>query len=820
MIGRWRAKDGVAPGSASCILVSILALGGMSCNAAAAATAVNFDIAPQALTQALVDFAIQGNVSIGLGDSNIGGQRSSGFRQSARPEDALSALLKGTGLTFRAVGASSFLVERVRTAAPRDEKSTAVDPPTAVEEIVVTAAKRSEVLQHAAYSVAVASGQQLQALGSLSLHDAAPLFAGFTATNQGPGRSKFFVRGLSDGAFAGQTQTVVGLYLDDTRITFNEPDPSLELVDIDRVEVVRGPQGTLYGAGAIGGLVRIITVQPDFDRVEARGGVESAQTDGGDRSYAAQATVNAPLVPGRLAVRGSIYGRHLGGYIDDVGLAKDNVNDTNITGGRLTLAARVFDGWTIEGGAVVQGIDSRDTQYFDRAKPRYTRANAAAEPHDNDFRRFHVQVRGELDWARVESSTAWVRHTVESRFDASLALPQLAGLPVQTAIFDQDSRQTTVNHETRFVSNTVGRFDWLAGIFASHRDQVSESLLTVPGRSSGLTAPYSDRRSDDGDEFAAFGEASYHLSAETTATLGLRWFHGVLDTRSVASGTAVLGPPEAVGHNAHAGFTPKLVLSHEWGQDGLVYAEASKGFRLGGINIGSALPATAGSDDGDEDGVSRTVTNFASDTLWSYELGMKKSWLDDKLIVNAASFYAVWKNIQADQVRANGLPYTANIGTAHNKGLEVDAQARPTARLTLSANFTLNMPELTASNSLALGHSDRLPVVPRFSGALLAGYRMTLPGDIEGALTVSYSLVGKSRLNFGADAGPAMGGYQLAAARMTFNRGPWTATVFAHNLGNARANTFAFGNPFSLRQIQQVTPPTPRTIGVRLDWAY
>ncbi|MCB2107617.1 MAG: TonB-dependent receptor [Rhodobacteraceae bacterium] len=813
--GRLRA------GNAMAAFLSVTAMSSAP-GVAAKDNVVQFDIAAQPLAQALIDFALQGDVSISLGGTSIGGLRTGGYHQTATPEDALLTLLTGTEFSFRKIDAASFVIVRQ----PREAEVPAEIPAPArpVEEIVVTAAKRSEVLQHAAYSVAVAEGAQLEATGTASLRDATPLLAGFSSTNQGPGRNKFFVRGLSDGAFSGQTQTAVGLYLDDTRITFNAPDPNLELIDIDRIEVVRGPQGTLYGAGAIGGLVRIITNSPQFDEIQIRGSVGAATTYSGDPSFLAQGTVNIPLAGGKAAVRGSVYFHRYGGFIDDTGLGRDNVNGTDISGGRIVLAGRLGDTWTVEAGAVLQGIDSSDTQYFDRAMPRYVRANRVSEPHDNDFRRFHVRVDGAFEWMRVVSSTAWMRHGIDNRYDASVALPLIANLPVQSAAYDDDSRHTTIIHETRLVSNTAGRFEWLAGVFASHRDQVTDSALSLANAGTANAPLYTEHRVDDGDELAAFGEFSYRFTQATTATVGLRWFRGVLDSNSIAGGVAAQGPPEAIGHNSHNGVTPKIVLSTEVGPDALIYAEAAKGFRLGGINIDGPLVFSAddgGGEEGGEDGTERTVTNFKSDTLWNFEIGAKSAWFDRRLTVNAAAFYAVWKNIQSDQLRNSGLPYTSNIGTAHNRGLEIDLAAYPTDRLSFAGNLTWNMPELTTlPASTAPTHSDRLPVVPRLSAGASAQYRFSLPGDIEGNFSVGYSYIGKSRLNFGADAGPDMGGYHIANTRLNVTRGPWSATIYVDNIGNARSNTFAFGNPFSLQQVSQVTPPTPRTLGVTLGWTY
>ncbi|MGE3335307.1 MAG: TonB-dependent receptor [Rhodospirillaceae bacterium] len=780
------------------------------------AASKRFDIPAQPLSEALIDFAIQADVSIGLGDAKIGARRTSAFQRTATAEEALAALLEGTGFGFRKIDERSFVV----VSAPSAAAPAKIEGDGLTEEIVVTARKRSEVLARTPFSVAAVEVTE-RAPALHGLEGITSLVAGLASTNQGPGRNKYFIRGMSDGAFSGQTENAVGLYLDDTRITFNTPDPNLQLVDIARIEVVRGPEGTLYGAGAIGGLIRIITNPPEIDRTVFKGAVGVAATNGGALSTRVETTANLPLIEGRLAVRLTGYAHRDGGYIDDTALGRSNVNGAGIYGIRASFGVVPSDRWSIEAGAVLQGIGARDTQYYDGAMARYTRDIRVREPHDNDFRRLHVRAAASFDNFRFESSTAWLRQSIASTFDASAAVAQFTAAPSQSALYRERARHTTLIHESRVISNTAGRFDWLAGVFASHRDQLTDSVLTaldLPATSAQL---YTSRRYDNGDELAAFGEFSYRFTPATTATVGMRWFRGGLDTDASASGGNGPLAPNAIGRNVRTGFTPKVVVSHNLDEAVLLYAQAAEGYRLGGINVDAPLPAGAPptGDEGEED-ASLTVTNFKSDTLWNFEIGGKATLWDGAAAVNAAAFSAVWRNIQTDQIATNGLPYTANVGTAHIRGLEVEATVHPSQPWTLTGNLTWSSPELTTlAPASSSAHNDHLPSAPRFSAGASLQYAFALPDGVGAEAGVSYAYVSRSHLNFGAAANLEMGNTHLADARLRFTRGRFGALLYVDNLANTGANTFAFGNAFSFARMRQVTPPRPRTVGLTFSWS-
>jgi len=306
---------------------------------AASPPSYEFRIAGKPLSEALIDFAVQSNLSIG-GVSACAG-RTEGLNGRYTVEEGLRRLLDGANCRFRRVASDTVRIlpmERIE-AAPVTEGPAPPPPPPApseqvLQEVVVTATKRAAVVDQLPYAVSALGSEALKDAGAVDIDDVASQLASFSTTNLGPGRDKILLRGLSDGVFTGRTQSTVGVYLDNVPITYNAPDPDLHLGDLDTVEVLRGPQGTLYGGGTMSGIYRIVPRKPELDELSGsfRGGVTS--TLGGGLSDQVEGAINAPLVKDRLAIRAMAYQDIEGGYIDDINLRQNQIDRSVRTGGR------------------------------------------------------------------------------------------------------------------------------------------------------------------------------------------------------------------------------------------------------------------------------------------------------------------------------------------------------------------------------------------------------------------------------------------------------------------------------------------------------
>lgn len=780
-----------------------------------------FDIPAQPLPAALLDFAIQAGVS-------LGGARS--CMTQARPlkgryalSEGLGRLLLGSGCSFEWIDADTVRIAAVaRTPippAPAPAPARPAPPPPAspdqlepqlTSEVVITATKRPELLDQLPYAASAVNGQQILAFGADGAGDIGLQMAGVTVTNLGPGRDKILLRGLSDGAFTGRTQSTVGIYLDNVPITYNAPDPDLRLADIEKVEVLRGPQGSLYGSGSIGGIYRLVPRKPEFDRYAAYATASVSATRGGDLGGAFEAMINAPLIKDRFAVRAVGYHEIDGGYIDDPGRGLSNINRTVRTGGRAAFQAALGNDWTVELGGAIQLINSDDTQYATPDVGRYARSNSVAEPHDNDFYQAHLTITGSTPIGTLTSSTAIVRHDVDSRYDASTARAFFGLAGAAPTAFDDMIEINLLVHEMHFASRNDGRFRWLVGGFASESTESTLDLLrSLDG--SAPDDPYREDRKDKLTELAAFGEASYRLTSRFTVTGGLRFFQTVVRTRSFVGMPAVSHQRQFTGKGRFGGWAPKLAVQYEFNPHSLVYALASEGYRAGGFNTEGLFNQVFSAAGGPEPNRA-----FLPDELWNYELGVKATLMNGRLQLRAAAFYDVWTDLQSDQFLPSGLSYTANVGEGRNKGVEVELSYRPVDRLTLQLNALVEGPELSRVAPGAQALRDiGLPGVP---DALVGGgviYRAEVSNGIGLTLGGQLQYVGHSRLTFDADLAPEMGGYVAARLAAGLESSHWRVEAVLSNPTNAHGDTFAFGNPFTLRTIRQETPLRPTTL--RMD---
>lgn len=756
---------------------------------------------------ALIDFALQADLSLGGALDSCRG-RSPALSGKMRIDIALSRLLAGSGCTYSLPDPRAVLI-RTEPARPRAKvvatPEPRADPPDAVGEIVVTAQRYPNLPGRSPYAISALSGEGLRRSGALSLQDLAGEVAGMTVTNLGPGRDKILLRGLSDGAFTGQSQSIVALYLDDVPITYSAPDPDLRLADVERVEVMRGPQGTLYGGGSIGGVVRIATRKPDLDHFSSSLTLGLGGTGGGLNTEL-EGVFNVPLVAGRIAFRGVAYRENQSGYINNVALGLSDINSARRAGFRIALRASLSPGWTATASATHQSIVTDDAQYGVRRLAAGQRDNGVREPHDNDIDESVITLAGDGEWGRVTGSIARIGHQYISRYDATAAIPRFAG-PAGQAAFDEDRRVELTVSEATYASPADRRLHGLVGVFVSAGETRLEAALAALPESE-AAALYAEVRTDRIGEAAIYGEATVDITPRISVTAGLRWFDFRFDTTSEVRQAAGSRRLEVSGEAM--GLSPKLLLSYAARPGALVYFQAAEGYRPGGFNTSGQLGQIF-------DAVSAPDRQYKADRLWNYEIGAKLRWLDDRLQTRFAAFYATWESVQSDQFLADGLPFTTNIGDGANAGLEVEAAWRLNSDLDLRAAALINDPQITRRSPNFNARLDAgLPGVSRASAGLVVDYHRQLGGDYTFRFLAQSAYVGSSYLTFDASDIQAMGNYVSLRTSVSIETAAWSLSASLDNPFNAASNTFSFGNPFLIGREQVVTPLRPRTVAVRL----
>jgi outer membrane receptor protein involved in Fe transport len=803
--------------------LSLLA-GGLFAARVEAAPRRVFHVRAEPLTRALLDFAIQANISIGADQAARCGARSPGVNGEMTVAQALDRILAGTGCGFRPVDATSVRIVREAPAplpapaarpaprAPVPASGELVSP--AVPELVVTATRRGAVSLRLPDAIRAIAGDRMAEERDLSIADLAGWTAGLTVTNLGPGSDKIIVRGLSDSGLTGHAQSTVGIYLDDTRLSYNAPDPDLRLTDVDRVEVLQGPQGTLYGSGSIAGLVHIVTRQPNLTAFEGEVSVSGAGTVGGGPSAAIEGVVNAPILPGVMGLRAVAYREREGGYISDPSLGRADANSTDRTGGRLAVKLNLGGDWSLELGAIGQTLSSADSQYAVARMGDYQRNVDAPEPHSNDFAEVHATLDGELAAGQFKNTLSVVRHDVDTRYDATADITQfVAFATLKPSIYQDDNRIEAVVDEATLASAGAGPLQWLVGGFLSDGRERLDSAITagVPGDPTPLT-DYAETRTDDVREAALYGEAAYALGPHLTLGAGAR--AGII---GVATNSLVSAPVSGEtapfrGRLTSMLWEPKLTLRYQFSDQSMAYLLVSEGARGGGFNTSGPIGETFSG----PGGTTEPFRRYNGDELWNYEAGVKTRTLADHLDLRVAAFYAAWRNIQSDELLPSGLPYTANIGDGRNIGLEGEV-AYSIGGLQLRLTSLLDAPELTHNNTpFASLLRSGLPGVPRGSVGGVVRYERTLDDGLRPFADFSVDYVGLSRLTFDAHTTRRMGDYTLGRLTGGVGYGEWRAAGFVDNVFGEVGDTFAYGNPFTLRHEKQITPLQPRTAGVEL----
>jgi outer membrane receptor protein involved in Fe transport len=782
-----------------------LALGLAARPLEAAEARYRLEIPESSYAEALIELGVQAKVSI-VGVSACGEGGRVALSGPVTLEAALKTLTAGAPCSYRILDPRTVRI----AAAPRAAAAPA-RPAVLVAELMVTASKRPVEVSRLPASVSVVSHDQIELTGSAGIADLTEQASGVLATNLGPGRDKLILRDLSDGAFTGHARSTVGSYLDDTPINYNAPDPDLPLVDVERVEIVRGPQGALYGSGSISGVYRVVTRRPDADQAAFGLAALYARTTGGAPSDEVEGYWNLPLVHDRLAVRLVGYHDVEGGYIDNAELRLSNIDRVTRDGGRLAVQFDATPTWRLDLEGAVQRLHSNDTQYTTPSTLGDTeRMSHVQEGHRNDFAQLAATVRGTLPGAELRSTLAYIDHDFSSQYDASAALQDLSVNPPDLGVYDEQTRLHMVVEDTVLRSTGSGPLSWLAGVYALSTIEETPSTLSV-GSGGPLSDIYMEHRRDRVREAAVYGEVDDEIARRWTLSLGGRLFTTEVRTVSTIGGLFPTVSRDFAAERRFPGFSPKLSLQRTFDDNSLVYVLFSEGSRAGGFNTGGLLfPFQPGRD------------HFDPDRLSNYELGLKTHLLAHRLTVHGAVFFDRWTNIQTDQYRPSGLPYTANVGDAEIEGLEAELGFDFGHGFSVQASSLLAHTRMTRTNPnfAATGVISTLAGAPDFTGGLLAIYEHPLARGLilRGVAETGY--VGRSPVSFDTLRATTEGGYSNTRLSLALAARAWTATLFVANPSNAASDTFAYGNPFSFGLVRQSTPQRPRTIGLRLTANY
>ena len=655
------------------------------------------------------------------------------------------------------------------------------------EPIIVLASKRDTPLGELPGQVSILEGEVLERGGIGGTEKITQRIATVSSTYLGSGRNKLFIRGIADSSFTGPTQATVGQYLGDLRLSYNAPDPDLRLSDLERVEVLEGPQGTLYGAGSLGGIIRLVPRAPEYADTSLTLATGGAVTQHGEPGADAHATFN--LGGERAALRFNLDAATLGGYIDKPALPRDDVNRTRILSGRMGARVELASDWTVELIAVAQRTRARDSQYAAREGDRLESAAQVREGARADYAQGQFVVSGRIGEIRLRSSTGIAGQDLTERYDATE--PDGAA-----RLFVQDNDTRMIANETRAWRPLGERFGWVAGVsFTDNRTRLTRSLGT-PDRLESTTGVLNTVR-----EYTAYGEGSLRLVGPLVASAGVRVTHARLGGAGEDVQRMLVAADMAVtASRRETAMLPSASLLARWGAQGRAYLRYQEGFRPGGLAI-----------DGD------FVRQFRSDHAATWEIGAGYGETGRGPFDLSASLARTrWRDIQADFIDDTGLPTTANIGNGRIWTASVSGGVAIGRGLRLEGGASYNDSRIEEPLQIALTRITQVPNIARFSGRLGLSWHHEFTGGLtlDGDAWASY--VGKSRLGVGPELGEPQGDYLDSGAILRLGRDRFGITLSVTNLADVEGNRFALGTPFAIGR-EQVTPLQPRTLRIGVD---
>ena len=690
-----------------------------------------------------------------------------------------------------------------------------------LEEVIVTATKRGITsVQDVPLSIRALGQQVLEDKGVEDFVDWARLVPGLVAEDQGPGEKRFIIRGIRSVGPA-----TVGVYFDDAVITgFNPEDDGggrnadIRLYDVERIEVLRGPQGTLYGEGSMSGTIRVITNKPDTTGISGAVELDGASTRDGGESYKLNGHINLPASE-KLGFRAVGWYEDETGFVDNVRLAADDINDEETFGGRLATRWIVNDQLTFDASLLAQRTEVGGKQRFFPSVGDLATDEFTVDRYEDDLEILQVAANYQLGRGSIHANSAYLSRDVFFRFDSTPLLIFFGvPLPFALAVTDQPDEREIWTNEIRFASDLGGRFEYVVGGFyqQSKRDFASNVISTDEnGVPNGTEADIFGRISSfDIDQFAVFGEATWDLTPRLQGLIGVRYFDYQQDSFSME--TLPFGGfdpgeepmPDPARSAGESDVTFKASLLYAVNDDINVYGLFSEGFRQGGTNstgFGNAIIIPE---------------EFEPDSIENFELGAKTSWLDERMIFNVSAYRIDWDNIQTqEQEPVQGFNFIGNAGTARVDGVELELFSRLTPELQLDlalgyqdARLTEDQPVLEVETPVGKD-GDPIPFVPEWTGSISLQYDFSLGGAWAGYLRGDYSYTGSSQTQFNRDGEffNEQDSYDLFDLRLGVESDAWRFTVYIENAFDERAELTIVENravPLS------IFTNRPRTVGI------
>ncbi len=706
-----------------------------------------------------------------------------------------------------------------------------------LQDVTVTASKRSERIQDVSQSISAIDGKHLDALGITDANDYIKNLPGITTVQIEPTKVDIIIRGVSP--IAGNASTV-GYYVGETPISAGWQTPSVSSYDVERIEVLRGPQGTLYGEGSMGGTIKIIPNKANVNDFSAKFSPQFSVTEGLNQQY--NGMINVPLIKNRLAVRATGYYQDDAGYFNNVGLDSTKATYANTfkkAGGRAELLFIATDKLFFKASAIYNKGDAGGRFI---ANDNYEQNSNIPEEMIDEYEIYSLTGDYNFSFAELTVTGSYFKQSwdniqqIPPETAASVnGLFGMFGIPARDAIWqDISSKNSSFSTEARLVSTTPGPLKWTAGAYynefksdfayageaepAMTQEQIDMVAGIILGTPPGaITGSLYQNNIQNPEQIAVFGEVNYDITSKLNILAGLRVFKETNNYTSYTDGifnvlTTGKMPETLTGESDESVVNPKFTLTFKPIENVLTYATASKGFRRGGLNVDISVYPDV------------TDPYFKSESFWNYELGLKTSLLDGRLIANAAFYYNDWTDMQVVTRNIVGLQLIENVGKAHTTGADFEINWMPLKGLILSlnGNYTIAQTDVdiqTPVNTsvdeefITIPKGTDLPLIPKITLNMSAQYKIAFSKDASLTPRVDYNYTGESKSAVpNMIDGEKLPAYNKIDLRVTYDYKKYAAYLFVNNLTDERIISNYFGNDPVLGKVYYMG--RPRTIGV------
>jgi iron complex outermembrane recepter protein len=779
----------------------------------------HFEIKAKPLADALMEFGVQSGLTVVAPTTLTAGKKAAAIRGDFAPTDALGRLLKGSGLSFARAADGTIAIQAIPSNKPvqasaaesrlDNDLTRATD---SLQEVVVTAEKRKERLSDVPAPVSALSATQLADANQTRLSDYFTSIPGLIVSPAIQSSQTLAIRGVTT---AGSNPTV-GVTIDDipygpsTGIGGGQVVPDFDPGDLERVEVLRGPQGTLYGASSLGGLIKYVTKDPSTQALSGRFQANTeGVTNGGGPGYGFRGSINAPLADD-MAIRVSVFGRHDAGYIDNVQTGQNGINSDQAYGGRMALMWKPSDALSIKLNALYQdvkgdGSDSVDPALGDLKQSRLLGTGI----YDRSAQLYSATVEAHFGTASLVSTTGYGINYFKDSLDYSYALADFSTMQYGAGGDNLISanRAKKFTEELRFSMPLGSHVDWLAGAFFTNEDSVYNQDVLAERTSDAdvVGSLLSSENPTTFKELAGFTDLTVHVTQAFDIQAGVRG-SGISQTFSSQAVGALAGGDTDRLDTRDSSVTHLATARYKITPDLMTYLRISSGYTAGGANANLGVPPAYGPQNAED-----------------YEVGLKGSFLDHRLFIDSSIYYIDFNHIQVDVVLPSGFDYIANGSKAKSTGVELSVEAKPWSGMAVDGWVTWDEANLVedfpAGSSVEGRAGDRLPLSSRWSGHASLEQSFDVSRGFEGFGRIEFSYVG-NRIGVFESAGTDRqyyAGYGKVDLRAGVRRNEWSGQLYINNLNDARAALYGgLGSipPTSFTYIR------PRTIGLSLVYAF